>query len=84
MRIAPDRANGVLAIFSRLLSLGETWDWCPQGSNPCEKIERFAEKPRARFLNAKALNQVADAMQDLVGEGRLHSSAANAIELLLL
>ncbi len=84
MRSVPYRANRVLALLSRLLSLAETWDWRAQGSNPCKKIERFAEKPRARFLNAKELHQVADAMQDLVGEGRLNPSAANAIELLLL
>ena len=84
MRSVPYRANRVLALLSRLFSLAETWDWRPQGSNPCKNIERFAEKPRARFLNSKELTQVADAMQHLVEEGGLHPSAANAVELLLL
>ena len=84
MRSAPYRANRVLALLSRLFSLAETWDWRPQGSNPCKNIERFAEKPRARFLNAKELTKVADAMLHLVDEGNVHPSAANAVELLLL
>lgn len=84
MRNAPYRANRILALLSRLLSLAETWDWRPQGSNPCKSIERFAEKPRTRFLNARELDQLGHAIRALIEEGRLQPSAANAIELLLL
>lgn len=55
MRDAPYRANRVLALFSRLMSLTETWEWRAQGTNPCRNIERFPEKARPRFLNAEEL-----------------------------
>jgi integrase len=81
---APYRANRVLALLSRLMSLTEAWEWRAQGTNPCKNIERFAEKARTRFLNAEELSRLGQAMRDLIDEGALLLTAANAVELLLL
>lgn len=84
MRHAPYRANRTLALFSRLMSLGETWGWRPQGTNPCKYVERFAEKARTRFLNVEELARIGAAMRALQDEGEITRTAAHAVELLLL
>ncbi|MCB2073422.1 MAG: site-specific integrase [Novosphingobium sp.] len=80
----PYRANRVLALLSRLMTLAEVWDLRPAGSNPCRHIERFKEKPRNRYLNAVELQRLGDAMRIMVEDGELSASAANAVRLLLL
>ncbi|MCY3787533.1 MAG: site-specific integrase [Gemmatimonadetes bacterium] len=56
--------NRLLALTSRLFNLFEQWEWRPQHSNPCHRIERARVEARDRVLLpselaalAKALNQ---------------------------
>lgn len=84
MSQTPYRANRTLALFSRLMSLAETWEWRQQGTNPCKHIERFREKARTRFLTVEEITAIGQALRQLVGEGAISNTAANAIELLLL
>jgi integrase len=84
MRHSPYRANRVLALLSRLMSLAEAWGLREQGSNPCKYVERFAERPRTRFLSTEELRRIGDAMHDLKRSGLISIASANAIELLIL
>lgn len=84
MRKTPYRANRTLALFSRLMSLAEAWDWRPPGTNPCKHIDRFPEQARTRFLSMKELQSIGKALEELVREDAVSPTAAHAIELLLL
>ncbi len=84
MKATPYRANRVLALLSRLLSLAEVWELRPTGSNPCRHVERFREEPRSRFLVEAELHSLGESMREMEITGELSSSAANAVRLLLL
>jgi integrase len=84
MNGSPYRANRVVALLSRLMSLAEAWDWRTQGTNPCVYVERFAERARSRFLNAVELGRLGGAIDALIHEGSISETAGNAVELLLL
>lgn len=84
LKRTPYRANRVLALLSRLMSLAETWEWRAQGTNPCQHIERFAEIARKRYLNVDELGRIGVALKGLVAEEAILPTAAHAIELLLL
>ena len=56
---APYMANRVLALLSKMFTLAEKWKLRPNGSNPCQHVERFKEIKRERYLSldeAKALD----------------------------
>ena len=62
MRKTPRRANHVLAILSKALSLAEIWGLRSQHSNPCVGIRRYPENHRTRFLNHGELRRLQDAL----------------------
>jgi integrase len=84
MSATPYRANRVLALLSRLMSLAEAWDWRVQGTNPCKHVPRYEETARTRPLTEQELRRLGPALTKLRTEGTLTTTAANAIELLLL
>lgn len=83
LRATPYRANRVLALLSRLMTLAEVWEHRPAGSNPCRHVERFSEKPRSRYLSRDELVKLGEALQLSVVEGEITQGAANAVRLLL-
>ncbi len=64
MRDTPRRANYVLAIFSKALSLAELWGLRAQNSNPCIGIKRYRENHRTRFLRQSELVRLLEAMNE--------------------
>ena len=64
MKVTPRRANYVLAIFSKALSLAEHWGLGAQNSNPCIGIKRYPESYRARFMRQDELGRLLDAMSN--------------------
>jgi integrase len=84
LRQTPYRANRVLALLSRLMTLCEVWELRPSGSNPCRHVQKFKETARTRFLSPLELERLGVAMRELVASRDLSPSAANAIRLLLL
>ncbi|MFO6430275.1 tyrosine-type recombinase/integrase [Erythrobacter sp. W302b] len=84
MRLTPYRANRILALLSRLMTMAEVWELRPAGSNPCRHVERFKEQPRSRYLCAEELVRLGATMREMVEKGNLSPSAANAVRLLLL
>ena len=84
MKATPYRANRILALLSRLMSLAEAWEWRQQGTNPCQHIDRFPEEARTQFLSVEELQRIGRALEELVAEKEIWPTAAHAIELLLL
>jgi integrase len=80
----PYRANRVVALLSKLMTLTEIWEWREQGTNPCRYIKKFKEEPRERYLTTNEMQALGDAMRDLVDEGSIWPDMANALTLLLL
>ena len=62
MKSTPRRANYVLAVFSKALSLAELWGLRTQNSNPCIGIKRYPENHRTRFLRQDEVKRLLDAM----------------------
>jgi integrase len=64
MKNTPRRANYVLAVFSKALSLAELWGLRAQNSNPCIGIKRYPENHRTRFLRQDELGRLLEAMNE--------------------
>ena len=62
MRKTPRRANYVLAILSKALSLSEIWGLRSQQSNPCIGIRRYPENHRTRFLKHEEVKRLQDTL----------------------
>ena len=84
MRDTPYRANRALALFSRLMTLTEHWEWRDQGTNPCRFVDKFKEESRDRFLNAQEITSISIAITELTAERDIWPEIGNAIKLLLL
>ena len=84
LRETPYRANRTLALFSRLMTLTEHWEWRDQGTNPCRFVEKFKEEGRERFLNAEEIGRLATAINSMTAEGEIWPDIGNAVKLLLL
>lgn len=76
-RGAPYVANRVVAVLSKMFSLGIKWGW--RADNPAKGIERNQEEKRHRYLSGKELAALTAA---LVEHG--DQQAANIVRLLLL
>jgi len=84
MRKTPYRANRILSLLSRLMTLSEAWELRSQGTNPCRYVERFKEEPRNRYLSTAEIGTLGRTMDAMVAANELSASAANAVRLLLL
>jgi integrase len=73
----PIRANRVVTLLSRMLSLAVRWEL--RGDNPASGIERNQEEPRQRYLSGDELRRLTEALA-----AHPNQDAANAIRLLLL
>lgn len=80
----PYRANRVIALLSKLMTLSEMWEWRDQGTNPCRYIKKYKEVPRERYLSIPEMTKLGEAMRELVDEGAIWPDMANALTLLLL
>ncbi len=63
MAATPRQANFVLAVCSKAFNLAETWGMRPEGTNPCQKIERYPEVLRERFLSDGELIQLGETLR---------------------
>lgn len=84
LRSSPYRANRVLALLRRLMSLAEGWGMRSPGTNPCSRVEQFRERARQRYLDAAELKAIGDAIDALVAEQSISATAGNAVEMLAL
>lgn len=63
MREKPIAANRTVAVLSKMFSWAEEQELRPEGSNPCRHVERFAEKPRERYLTDAELRELGKALK---------------------
>lgn len=63
LSISPITANRMLAVLSKAFSLAEVWGFRPDHSNPCNRIERFKETSRERFLSADEFAVLGDVLR---------------------
>lgn len=80
----PYRANRVIALLSRLMTLAEVRELRPQGTNPCQHVTRFSESPRERDLGAEELQRLGESMNAMVTGQEISGSAVHAVQLLLM
>ncbi len=74
---APYQANRVLLLLSKMMNLAKGWEW--RDNNPCEKVPKFHEDRRDRWLSTEEIERLCDALDQ-----HSNQSAANAIRLMLL
>jgi integrase len=79
----PTRANRALALLSHMFNMAEKWGLRPDGSNPCRHVARYAETKRERFLSAKELARLGEALADRKVTEALSPHALAAIRLLV-
>lgn len=84
LRRSPYRANRILALLRRLMSLAEAWGMRTAGTNPCSRVEPFKERARERYLDAGELKSIGTAIDALIAEKAISATAGNAVELLAL
>ncbi|TXN05916.1 tyrosine-type recombinase/integrase [Methylobacterium sp. WL64] len=73
---APFRANRVIALLSKMMSLAIRWGY--RADNPVTGIERNPEAHRSRYLNRDELARLAGALN-----GYANKNVASAVRLLL-
>jgi integrase len=76
-RRAPVRANRVVAVLSRMLTLAIKWKL--RSDNPCKGVERNREHLRKRYLKPEELARLTKALAE-----EPNQTAADAVRLLLL
>jgi len=80
LRGTPYLANRALAFLSKAFNLAELWGLRPEGSNPCRRIERYAEAKRERMLSGEELARLGAA---LAAYEETSVFAAAAVKLLI-
>ena len=71
-------ANFALSVLSAMMSKAELWGERPEGTNPCQKIPRFHENKRQRYLKPEELQRLAGVLEQEAGP------AADGVRLLIL
>ena len=65
----PRQANVVRSICSKVFNLAEEWEFRPEGTNPCRKVARYAERHRERFLSAEELGRLGAVLREAESVG---------------
>lgn len=84
VRGGPVIANRVHALLNTMFGCAENWQLRPEHSNPCYRVQRFAEQPRERFLSQVELGRLGEALLKMETAGTINPPAAAAIRLLVL
>ena len=84
MRATPGAANRVLALLSKMFTLGEQWGLREPGTNPVRGIQRFREKKRERHLTPAELQRLGEVLRQVELERTESPSSVALVRLLLL
>lgn len=82
LQARPYQANRLLAVVASMYSFGEKLGLVPDGCNPANRIERFPESRRERFLTTEELARLGEAFRRFERDGRFREGIA-ALRLLL-
>lgn len=80
----PGRANFALSVLSKLFSWAQDTGIDPRDSNPCIRVAKFRLSKRERYLTREEYALIATTVEVLESEGRITTSSAYAIRLLML
>jgi hypothetical protein len=84
MRETPGAANRTLALLSKMFRLAERWGLRSDGTNPCQHVERYPERPRSRYLADDELRRLGVALEECGRDGSVSPEAISAIRLIAL
>lgn len=59
-------ANRVLEVMKKAFNLAEEWQWRDQGTNPCNRIKKFKERARRRYLTFDEARRLGSVIQSYV------------------
>lgn len=77
-------ANRVLEVLKKAFNLAEDWEWRPEGSNPCRKVKKFAEKPRRRYLSMSECVSLYGVLSNYLTDERYRARQVAYLVFLLL
>ena len=60
----PFTANYVLAVVSSMYGFGQRRGYVPEGCNPADRLERYQEQARERFLTSAELTRLGEALRE--------------------
>ncbi len=82
-KVAPIQRNRVLQCLKAAFTMAEVWDIRPEGTNPCRKIEKTAERIRERYLSDEERQRLIAAL-DAMATTPLRWRFTQLIKLLML
>ncbi len=80
----PPLANNTVKLLSRMMTLAESWELIPPGSNPCRMVRRYRIPERERLLRRSELRRLGRALREAEADGSEWPGAIAAIRLLVL
>lgn len=79
----PRAANHALSVMSKLLTWAEDQGYRPEGANPCQRVQRYRENKRERFLTKDELAKLGKALDKAEAEHIAGPYAIAALRLLI-
>ena len=80
----PAAANQAVALLARLYRHAEVSGHAGEGGNPCRFIKRYPARSRVRVMSIPEVERLGIALDDLKDRGKVSTSAAAALRLLLV
>lgn len=80
----PAAANQAVALLARLYRHAEVSGHAVEGGNPCRFIKRYPARSRVRVMSIAEVERLGIALDELESRGRVPTSAAAALRLLLV
>lgn len=79
----PRAANHALSVMSKLMTWAEDQGYRPEGANPCQRVQRYRENKRERFLTKDELAKLGKALDKAEAEHIAGPYAIAALRLLI-
>ena len=84
LHATPQQANLVVQVFSRMMSLAESWELCPAGGNPCRGVRLYRKESRERFLTGDEVKRLGRVLAEAEKDGSVWPGIVAAVRLLML
>ncbi|MCB1483721.1 MAG: site-specific integrase [Hyphomicrobiaceae bacterium] len=79
----PRAANHALSVLSKIMTWAEDQGYRPEGANPCQRVQRYKENKRERFLTKDELARLGAALDQAEAEQLAGPYAIAALRLLI-
>ena len=84
LHATPQQANLVVHVLSRMMSLAESWELIPSGSNPCRGVRLYRKRSRERFLTPDEVKRLGRVLVEAERDGSVWPGIIAAVRLLML